>query len=331
MGTVTKRATGWQCKVRKKGYPPQSKTFTLKADAEAWGRSIEVQMERGTFMPGVDPDDDVPAIATVADLLKEYTTKESIKKADGGSADRNRIKPVVAALGEYSVHTLTSKRLSQYKKDRMALGYAPQTVTHEINILHRAYVVAVEEWGIGLRAPIPRTSRPTPPSSREHRVRKKDVEAIRKATESPDLGDIVEFAIETCMRRAEIARMRWEGVDLRRKTVLLPRTKNGKQRTVPLSNRARDILMARKREDGPVFNMAVWSISQAFKRAVDRCGLGHLVFHDTRHEGISRLFEDGLSVVEVARISGHRTLSQLDRYTHLDTKHLVKRVAKRAA
>src|SRR5690606_14664737 len=110
----------------------------------------------------------------------------------------------------------------------------------------------------------------------------------------------------------EIVRMKWEDVDLDRGTVLLPRTKTGKRRTVPLSPRAKAILKARKDSTTVPFPMAVWSISQAFKRAVDRAKLGHLVFHDTRHEGISRLFEAGLNVIEVSRISGHRTLSQLD-------------------
>ncbi|WP_397473744.1 site-specific integrase [Pusillimonas sp.] len=325
MATVSSYRGKWKCQVRKKGYPPQTKTFQLKADAEAWGRSIEVQMDRGTFMPG-SVAEVKRTIETVKDLLEEYVKKESVKKADGGYADRNRIKPLVKELGAYSIHNLKSPRLKQYKDDRLALGFAPQTVTHELNILHRAYVVAVEEWGVNLRAPIPRAKRPMSPVERDYRITPESVQAIRDNTESPLLGDIVEFAIETCMRRGEIVRLDWDHVNLKNRTVLIPVTKNGKKRTIPLSKKARDILMRQEGRSGSVFGMSQYSISQAFKRAVDRCELGHLVFHDTRHEGISRLFERGLNVIEVARISGHRTLSQLDRYTHLDVKHLAKRI-----
>jgi len=49
-------------------------------------------------------------------------------------------------------------------------------------------------------------------------------------------------------------------------------------------------------------------------------------FHDLRHEATSRLFERGLNVIEVARITGHVTLSMLDRYTHLDVQGLVQKL-----
>lgn len=42
-------------------------------------------------------------------------------------------------------------------------------------------------------------------------------------------------------------------------------------------------------------------------------------FHDLRHEATSRLFEKGLNVMEVAAITGHKTLDMLKRYTHTYT------------
>ncbi len=41
-----------------------------------------------------------------------------------------------------------------------------------------------------------------------------------------------------------------------------------------------------------------------------------LRFHDLRHEDTSRLFEKGLNPMEVATITGHKTLQMLKRYTH---------------
>ena len=54
----------------------------------------------------------------------------------------------------------------------------------------------------------------------------------------------------------------------------------------------------------------------AWKRLVKRAGLVNLRFHDLRHEAISRFFERGLNVPEVALISGHRDPRMLFRYTH---------------
>ena len=56
-------------------------------------------------------------------------------------------------------------------------------------------------------------------------------------------------------------------------------------------------------------------------------GLPNIRFHDLRHEAISRLFEKGLSVPEVASISGHRTPSQLFRYAHADMQRVIDIIA----
>jgi integrase len=81
------------------------------------------------------------------------------------------------------------------------------------------------------------------------------------------------------------------------------------------------------RYGGPVFTLAASSVSQAFQLAVDRAGLEAIRFHDLRHEATSGLFERGLNVIELARITGHITLSMLDRYTHLDVQGLVQKLS----
>ena len=57
-----------------------------------------------------------------------------------------------------------------------------------------------------------------------------------------------------------------------------------------------------------------------------KAGITDLHFHDLRHEAISRLFEKGLQIHEVARISGHRDWKQLKRYTQLTAKSLVPKI-----
>jgi hypothetical protein len=73
---------------------------------------------------------------TVREMLERYLTDESTKKAYS-AADLSRAKPLIAELGAYHVHNLTHTDLAQYKRDRLALR-SPQTVTHELNLLHRA-------------------------------------------------------------------------------------------------------------------------------------------------------------------------------------------------
>jgi integrase len=121
----------------------------------------------------------------------------------------------------------------------------------------------------------------------------------------------------------------WEEIDLVKGTAHLPITKTDVPRTVPLSTLAIATLNGLPRRiDGRVFGLKAESMSQAFERACEerRANIQDLRFHDLRHEATSRLFERGLNVMEVAAITGHKTLDMLKRYTHLRAEDLAKKL-----
>lgn len=102
----------------------------------------------------------------------------------------------------------------------------------------------------------------------------------------------VALLVETGMRRGELAAMQWEQVDWSVPSVLLPDTKNGTAREVPLSTAAVTVFEGlNPRPAGPVWGMAPQSFSQAFIRACKRAGIEDLRLHDLRHEATSRLVE----------------------------------------
>ena len=123
----------------------------------------------------------------------------------------------------------------------------------------------------------------------------------------------------------------WRNVDMAQRIATLPDTKTGDARQVPLSTAAVAAVSSLPRHisDGRVF--WTWqradSLENAWRRAVKRAGIEDLRFHDLRHEAVSRLFELGLNPMEVASISGHKTLQMLKRYTHLRASELVKKLA----
>ena len=104
-------------------------------------------------------------------------------------------------------------------------------------------------------------------------------------------------------------------------------TKNGSSRDVPLSTRAVETLRGlRTGESETVFSLAPNTVRLAWDRLTRRVGLKDLHLHDLRHEAVSRLFEKGFNVAEVATISGHRELRMLQRYTHLRAADLASRL-----
>jgi integrase len=127
----------------------------------------------------------------------------------------------------------------------------------------------------------------------------------------------VQLAIETAMRRSELLGLRWEDVDLERRLAYLGDTKNGRPRSVPLTVGAIVLLGSLPRTGPYVLPVSDCAVRQAWDRLVVRAGVIDLRFHDLRHEAVSRFFEFGLSLPEVALISGHRDPKMLFRYTHL--------------
>ena len=131
------------------------------------------------------------------------------------------------------------------------------------------------------------------------------------------------------MRRGEIVKLNWQDVDMVNRTALLRETKNGEDRTVPLSPAAIATLQlqaGQKGAEGQVFSTTGSGLQQSWERVLARAGITDLHFHDLRHEAISRFFERGLSVPEVALISGHKTPSMLFRYTHLKPEAVADRL-----
>ena len=120
------------------------------------------------------------------------------------------------------------------------------------------------------------------------------------------------------MRRSEILKLRWCDINLESGFAILYDTKNGEDRSVPLTRDCIHILRKLDVQDGKVFPISANCLRLAWNRARKKADITDLRFHDLRHEAVSRFFEMGMSVPEVALVSGHKDLRQLFRYTHLN-------------
>ena len=106
------------------------------------------------------------------------------------------------------------------------------------------------------------------------------------------------------------------------RTLIIPLTKNGHSREIPLTSNAFNILY----DSNLPFTMTPNALRLAWSRLKKKGGIKDLHFHDLRHEAISRFFEKGLSIPEVALISGHKDVRMLFRYTHLKAEDILKKL-----
>jgi len=167
---------------------------------------------------------------------------------------------------------------------------------------------------------------------RQRRLNKGEYERLEQAsnlTLNPHIWAIIVFALETGMRRGEILGLTWDNISLEQQLAYLPLTKNGTSREVPLSTKAVDVLRGqRSRQDTPTpFLVNANAFRLAWERLRKRADFYDLRFHDLRHEAISRFFEMGLSIPDVALISGHKDAKMLFRYTHLKAGNIIAKLS----
>jgi integrase len=215
-------------------------------------------------------------------------------------------------------------------KEMEAEGKAPNTIRLHLALLSHLFEVARKEWRMAsLTNPVELVRKPKLPYGRERRLEDDEEARLLSACQNvnPELAAIARFAIETAMRQGEIIGMTWAMIDLKRRVVHLPDTKNGLARDVPLSTAAEQVLAALPRRlDGKVWTYTQDGMRASWRRALKHATITGLTFHDLRHEATSRLFEKGFNPMEVSAITGHKTLQMLKRYTHLRAEDLAKRM-----
>ena len=225
-------------RVRRKGHPTQCKTFEIKADAERWARAVEKEMDGGSFISQKEAE--------------RTSLEEAFKRFIPEYIEKNLAHPkneIVRAHGimkypfaKKSLVAIRGNDIAKLIQEREAQGRSPHTIARDIALISRLYEVARANWGMeGLVNPTKNVIKPKLPQGRTRRLmpgeEKKLLDASSKAFQR-----ILRFALESAMRREEIASLTWQQVDMERCTLFLPKTKNGEARTVPLSPAALAIL-----------------------------------------------------------------------------------------
>lgn len=276
---------------------------------------------------------------TVNEALKKYLTQVSILKK-GYAQEKYRIEQIGRSfLGQLVVSQVTSVAIATYRDQRLneinlrtKRKLAPSTVRLELSLLSNFFDIARIEWGLCDGNPVANVRKPKNPPGRDRRLTPREERLILRYCHghvNPALYSIVVVALESAMRQGEILNLQWEHLNLKTRIAHLSETKNGTKRDVPLSARARDaIIRLGVKNKGKVFGgYTADGLKSTWRFALKKLGIENLHFHDLRHEAISRLFELGtLDMMEVAAISGHKSLSMLKRYTHLRAQRLVRKL-----
>ena len=324
MASLRKRNNRWEVRVRRTGQPTQTKTFTLKSDAQQWAREAEIALEKGELLqkPKVCP-------ITLRDAVGRYLDEVAIHHK-GVASERYRLWAMVSRLGTSKpITAITSKDIATYKVARQK-EVTSASVRRELNLLSSLFETAIDEWGIiTLNNPVTTVKRPSDSVARDRRLtsaEKKQLLSESLRTGSHQLHLAILIALNTGMRQGEIIKLKWNDIDFDRNQITVRDSKNGSNRVIAISSILRGALVNTHKTDETLFTITASGLQQSFRKLTARLQIHNLRFHDLRHEAISSFFEMGLTVPEVQLMSGHRTLDQLMRYSHASIEQIKHKV-----
>ncbi len=336
MATIEKRTTddgtSYRVKVRLTGFPPETATFERLTDAKAWATKIEADMKAGRHFGASKRH-------TFSELADEYTPH---------AKDKPRLDYWLGVFGPERLDSITPQRIKKETEKLLAedtgrhrratgepLKRTGATVNRYLAALSACLSYGVKEQGWIERNPMEKVRRPPESQGRVRFLSDDERQRLLDACRPhADLYLAVVLSLTTGARQAEIMGLRWGQIDFARQVITLAKTKNGDRRALPLVGEAFTLLRERGRvrtlHDDRVFPPTAQArkadsldLRTSWESALKEAGIKDFHWHDLRHTAASYLAMSGVSLVEIAKVLGHRTLAMVARYSHLSDGHIV--------
>lgn len=236
------------------------------------------------------------------------------------------VQVVKQAFGHKTLQDISYLDVERFKREKLAVisrfkrPLAPATINHFLETLSRILSMACDA-GLVKENPCSRVKLLRTDNQRTRYLETEEEERLLAHLQEhfPSLRRVVLFALHTGMRRGEIVRLSWADVDRVRGLINVRKTKNGKDRIVPINSIAASVLdeAATLNLDKPtVFEIAAQTVSDYFRKSVKKLKLNNLCFHDLRHSFATRLGDAGMDAFTIAELTGHSDLKMVKRYTH---------------
>jgi integrase len=344
MGTIRERNGRFTAQIRimrdKRLIYQQAQTFDRRAAAVNWIKKREGELTQpGALerLQAVDPP--------LADVIDRYIL-ELGQEAGHTKAQCLRTIKTDYDIGRIKCSEVNSPAISSLARQLATRGIEPSTVANYLSHLAAVIKVARPLWGYPLdpqemadaSTALRATKQIGKSKQRDRRPTLDELDQLmthfgrvrHKRKDSIPMQSIIAFAIFSTRRMEEILRIAWADLDEAASRVLVrdmkdPREKSGNHMWCELPPEALQIIQMQPRIGDRIFPASVDAVGAAFTRACQLLRISdpewsdgrNLHFHDLRHDGISRLFEMGRNIPQVACVSGHRSWNSLKRYTHI--------------
>ncbi|MBD9390106.1 tyrosine-type recombinase/integrase [Agrobacterium sp. AGB01] len=308
----------------------EAQTFDRRPAAGAWLKKRETELAEPGALDALKKEKHI-----LAEVINRYI-KEN-EKALGRTKSQVLDKIKTFSIANMKCEDIKSEDIVSFARE-LLVGRKPQTVLNYISHLSTIFTLARPAWGVPLNKTamddaqivLSRLGVTSKSHSRNRRPTRAELEKLLehytdRQTRYPPMLTMVPlilFGLFSTRRQEEITRLRWDDLEVENSRVLVrdmknPGEKMGNHTWCDLPHPALAIALSMPKKGEFIFPFNGRSVSASFTRATALLGIDDLHFHDLRHEGITRLFEMGLTIPHVAAVSGHRSWTSLKRYSHI--------------
>jgi integrase len=320
MASIVAAPGGFRAFVNRKGIK-ESKTFENKSEANAWAARREHEILSWTSPKQISK------AHSLHKMLIRFRDEDSLLRP-GAEKEKVRINRILTEIEDVPLAKLTGVQIAAWRNERLKVVLG-SSVRRDMTMLKTIFETARRDWEWISVNPMADVKRPPDSPSRKRLISDEEIEGVIKALNYVEDGPVITvgqtiavaflIALETGMRAGELSKCVVVGkvAHLKDRVRKGDATKNGDEREVPLSLRARELFA----KVGNKVSLNSGSLDTMFREARVRAGLGGFVFHDARHCACTRLAKK-LQPMDLAKMMGHRNLKQTLEYYNPKTEDL---------
>ena len=296
----------------------------LKEHAERYARETEAQIDKGIFVTYEEAQK-----TKLSELLERYRTEITSKKKSNETEDYKIKYLQTLPIADTLLISVTPTKIAKLR-DSLLAERKPGTVCKYLAFISNCWNIARKEWGINLPDnPVSLIKKPVVKNRRDRILTSEEYKKLLHACSLSKLysmkGMFV-FACASATRYGEILKLTRSDVDYSKRTAILRDTKNGEDRIIPLTEEAIKVLKEQPlTTSGHFFQASNDKFKHYWNKAKLIAGIENFRFHDCRAYSISLFFLPpyNFNIPTVAKISGHRSWKELERYERMKPEQIV--------
>jgi len=280
---------------------------------------------------GADPQqerEELRSIPTLAAFIRDSYLPYAKNVKRSWQTDETILRVhILQKFGAYRLDQISDQGVAALLSRMRDQGYASGT-TNRVLVLLRFIFNLAKKWGVPGADKNPTAGLKTAPDVCRERFltheEARQLMAALDADENQVAANAIKLLLFTGARRNEITHAKWELVNWEKRTLLVPRAKSGRPRSIHLNSAALELLKSIPRVDGnpyifpsPVTGRPSPSLHFPWFRVRERAGLLDVRLHDLRHSFASFLVNQGVSLYVVQGLLGHTQARTTQRYAHL--------------